>query len=137
MKVRLKNSSECDDYYQKVLARTSLIQGNTYQVIEIQKEYYRIDGEDGVGPCLYDKRIFDTVDPSIPEGYIYQFNYEDEEQSHEDDEGFIWRNSVEDYNITPKCFAQRAFFDFYHDGREEQVAIYNEYIRELKDTKLG
>ena len=137
MKVKLKNSSECDDYYQKVLARTGLIQSSIYQVIEIQKESYRIDGEYGVGPCLYDKRIFDIVDPSIPEGYIYQFSYEDEEQSHEDDEGFIWRNSVEDYNITPKCFAQRAFFDFYHDGREEQVSIYNEYMKEIKDKKLG
>ncbi|WP_367103971.1 hypothetical protein [uncultured Psychrobacter sp.] len=129
MKVKLKNIDECDEFYKKIIEGTALSHKKIYEIIEIHREYYRIEN-DNKEPILYDKRIFEILDPSIPKDCIYQFYFEDSDETHEDEEGFIWRNFEEEYNITPKCFAQRAFFDFYFDKHEEQVAIYNDYIRE-------
>ncbi|PNK59557.1 hypothetical protein [Psychrobacter sp. FDAARGOS_221] len=128
MKVKLRNIDECDEFYRRLIGNVDLSHDKIYEVIEIQQSSYRLEG-DRKEPALYDKRMFDIVDPTIPEGYIYQFYYEDSEEFHGDEDGFIWRDFEEEYNITPKCFAQRAFFDFYFDKHEEQVAIYNEYIK--------
>lgn len=128
MKVKIKDIGECDEFYKKIVKNSRLSRGKVYEVIEIQRSSYRIEN-DNKEPILYDKRIFEIIDPSIPKDYIYQFYFDDSDETHEDEEGFIWRNFEEEYNITPKCFAQRAFFDFYFDKHVEQVAIYNDYIQ--------
>lgn len=128
MNVKLRDINECDEFYKGLIEGNALSCGKTYEVIEITREYYRIEN-DNMEPILYDKRIFKILDPSIPEDYIYQFYFEDSDETHENEEGFIWRNFEEEYNITPKCFAQRDFFDFYFDKHEEQVAIYNNYVK--------
>lgn len=128
MKVKLKDIDECDEFYRKLIGNVRLSHEKVYEVIEIQRTSYRIENDEGE-PGLCDKRIFKILDPGIPKDYIYQFNFDDSDETHEDEEGFIWRNFEEEYNITPKCFAQRAFFDFYFDKHAEQVAIYNDYIQ--------
>lgn len=128
MKVKLRNIDECDSFYKKIIEGSALSHSFEYEVIEIQTTHYRIEN-DNKEPILYDKRIFEILDPSIPKDSIYQFYFDDSKETHEDDEGFIWRDFEEEYNINPKCFAQRAFFDFYFDNHEEQVTIYHDYIK--------
>lgn len=144
MKVKLKDITQVDKYYEKTIRQLSL-ETNTgnpkhnnvclkpdkeYDVLEIQRYDYRIIDENGE-PCLHDKRIFDIVDPSIPKDYIYQFYFEDDEKTVISEYGETWRDFEEEYNITPSCFSQRAFFDLYFDGHSEQVKIFNEYIKDL------
>ena len=136
MNIKLKDINECDEFYKKLIEGIAISYSKIYEVIEIHRDYYRIEN-DNKEPILYDKRIFDIIDPSIPKDYIYQFYFEDSNETHENEEGFIWRDFEEEYNITPKCFAQRAFFDFYFDKNEEQVSIYNEYIRKININNIN
>lgn len=131
MKVRLRTIENPDRFYAFFLNTDSLEKNKIYEVIEIHNQYYRIEDELRE-PVLYDKRLFEIVDATIPKGYIYQFIYQEDEEVHEDEDGWLSKGCTEEYVITPACFSQTTFFDLYFDGKEEQVKIYNEYRKLLK-----
>ena len=136
MYVTLKNPSQLDDFYQQQIQNTGLEIDIVYAVIEIQTEHFRIDAT-GDNPVLYDKRLFDIVDPHIPSDWVYQCSYTDSKHTDEGEFGELYREFSEEYNITPECFShERAFFDYYHDSSYSEkhkacVQIYQEYQKQL------
>ena len=87
---------------------------NEYLVISIEYEYYRIINENAE-PCLYEQRLFEITDSSIPLDWIRE------------------EKGDNDYCFSPLEFVkEKYFFERYFDREPKILEIFNKYINELK-----
>jgi hypothetical protein len=91
----------------------SLVQGNEYEVIGIDDEYYRVIDDKG-DPILYPKNYFLESDLVPPDGWVVD-KYEDGQ-----------------YAASPPELAAPRFFEDYHDGRSRAVEVFKEFCAKIK-----
>ena len=85
--------------------------GAEYVVLSVETGDFRLAGESD-DPVLYPAVLFQIVDPRVPAGWVFN----------------VWPESdpdeVGEYFLGPPEFGVRGFWDAYHDGRADAVALY-------------
>ena len=88
-----------------------LTAGKTYYVIGISDDCFRVIDDDGE-PVLYEKGIFDIIDPAIPDDWVTEWLYDG-------DEKYCY--------INPPGLNKPGFYEDYFDGADYAVNRFHSY----------
>ncbi|MFC3650357.1 hypothetical protein ACFONN_02295 [Dyella humi] len=88
--------------------------GDIYHVVGISDDRFRIINDNG-DPVLYERGIFDIVDPSVPQNWVAQW-FDD------DGEKYCY--------IDPPGFGKPGFYEDYFDGVEYAVERFFAYCKQ-------
>ena len=89
--------------------------GRDYIVISLNHGSYRVIDDDGV-PALYSKSMFETVDSSIPDDWVWERYTEDEYYAH------------------PPELSSKGFFEDWFDGKPTARQMLKDYLEREKGT---
>ena len=105
MRVRLNT----ERHRTQPLQHTELRVGQLYKVLCVEYEDFRVDPIPGgkIGPVLYSWELFDIVDPSISNNWIFDVDLCD---------GSIY--------LGPPEFKVPGFWERVHDGHSDAIALY-------------
>ncbi|MDQ9010527.1 hypothetical protein RFI36_13020 [Acinetobacter gerneri] len=109
MRLKVKKNAHEQKYSESMHPEIQI--GNEYEVIGIDSKYFRIICDDGE-PVLYEKEIFDIIDPTIPNNWV-KVGGEDE------------------YALSPPELSTKYFFEEYFDGKKNVIQIFEKYVNSM------
>ncbi len=90
--------------------------GNSYQVIGIEADDFRIINDEGL-PYLYPPELFSIADESEPDDWITDYGEDGERYSY------------------PPELNRAGFFEDYFDGDQKTMAIFRQYLAKQRTLR--